>query len=157
MAGYLPLIMVGAACCHGPSGGIAGLDAVTAPPLRRAGDPPQPGLRGQPATGVLTVTNSARRRSPGMVVLEHFGETVVPVTIPSLPRGGTLTRPYRLPTDRRGVFQVGPLTISRSDPFQLMRIGQQQRSQGDAVGAPFTTTSPVPQRAGPRPRGTDLR
>jgi uncharacterized protein (DUF58 family) len=78
---------------------------------------------------MLTVTNRSRRRSPGMVVLEHFGDAVVPVTIPSLPRGGSHTRPYRLPTDRRGVFQVGPLTISRSDPFQLMQVGQQQKTQ----------------------------
>jgi uncharacterized protein (DUF58 family) len=100
---------------------------------------------GNPATGMLTVTNQSRRRSPGMVVLEHFGDAVVPVTIPSLSRGGSHTRPYRLPTDRRGVFQVGPLTISRSDPFQLMRLGQQQKTRETLWVHPAThDVSPFP-------------
>lgn len=85
-------------------------------------------IEGNPATGILTVTNNARRRSPAMVALERFGDSSVPVAVPSLEPGSTHTRPYRLPTDRRGVFEVGPLVVSRSDPFGLMQIGQDQRS-----------------------------
>jgi uncharacterized protein (DUF58 family) len=62
------------------------------------------------------------------VVLEHFGPSVVPVSVPSLARGASHTKPYALPTDRRGVFQVGPMTVSRSDPFQVVQAGQAQRS-----------------------------
>lgn len=83
---------------------------------------------GDQATAMLTVVNRSRRRSPAMVALEAFGESSVSVSVPALDAGGSHTRPYRLPTDRRGVFRVGPLTISRSDPFQLMRAGQEQRS-----------------------------
>lgn len=85
-------------------------------------------VEGNPAQAVLTVTNTSRRRSPQMVVLENFGRSVVPVTVPSMARGASHTRPYALPTERRGVFQVGPMTVSRSDPFQVVRTGQQQRS-----------------------------
>ncbi len=85
-------------------------------------------VEGDPATAVLTVSNRSRRRSPAMVALESFGEAFVPVSIPSLEPGGSHVRPYRLPTERRGVFQVGPLTVSRSDPFHLMQTGQQQRT-----------------------------
>ncbi|MDH4146032.1 MAG: DUF58 domain-containing protein [Acidimicrobiia bacterium] len=100
---------------------------------------------GQPATGFLTVTNRSRRRSPAMVVLEHFGSTVVPVSVPTLAGGASHTRPYRLPTNRRGVFQVGPLTVSRSDPFQLVRAGQRQPSSETLWVHPAThEMSPFP-------------
>jgi uncharacterized protein (DUF58 family) len=127
LAGYMPLVMVGAACSTVLT--IAALWMLSRPRLSAEREiRPNRVVEGHPATGVLTVTNRSRRRSPGMVVLEHFGDAVVPVTIPSLPRGGSHARPYRLPTDHRGVFQVGPLTVSRSDPFHLMRVGQQQRT-----------------------------
>lgn len=83
---------------------------------------------GEMATAMLTVVNKSRRRSPAMVALESFGDSLVSVSVPALEAGSTHTRPYKLPTDRRGVFRVGPLTVSRSDPFQLMRSGQEQRS-----------------------------
>jgi len=141
VAGYLPLIMIGAACAAVL--GIAALWMLSRPRLTAEREiRPNRVVEGNPATGILTVTNRARRRSPSMVVLEHFGDTVVPVTIPSLSRGGNHTRPYRLPTERRGVFQVGPLTISRSDPFQLMRVGQQQRSHETLWVHPLTHDIP---------------
>ena len=51
--------------------------------------------------------------------------------------------PYRLPTERRAVFQVGPLTISRRTPSSLMRTGQQQRSH-ETLGAPSPRHPPFP-------------
>jgi uncharacterized protein (DUF58 family) len=100
---------------------------------------------GEPAQAMLTVTNRARRRSPSMVALESFGEAVVTVSIPSLESSGSHTRPYKLPTERRGVFQVGPLTVSRSDPFHLMRTGQQQRSTETLWVHPLThNVTPFP-------------
>ncbi|MGW0435373.1 DUF58 domain-containing protein [Micromonospora sp. NPDC003197] len=48
------------------------------------------------------------------------------VPIPAIRvRGGMPTRlTYPLPTDRRGVFTVGPLRIARTDPLGLCRIQQ---------------------------------
>jgi uncharacterized protein (DUF58 family) len=86
-------------------------------------------VAGTPATGELTVTNNARRRSPAMTVFEQFGaERAVEVAIPGLDPGESHATTYALPTDRRGVFDIGPLNISRSDPFGLMETGQDQRS-----------------------------
>lgn len=102
-------------------------------------------VEGDAASAMLTVTNMARRRSPAMVALETFGDSAVSVSIPSLEAGGSHSRPYRLPTDRRGVFKVGPLTVSRSDPFHLMRTGQEQKSTETLWVHPAThIVSPFP-------------
>lgn len=49
-----------------------------------------------------------------------FGDT--PVAVPTVRlRSGAATRTwYRLPTERRGVLDVGPLTVSRQDPLGLV-------------------------------------
>ena len=66
----------------------------------------------------------------------------------SLDAGASHTRPYRLPTDHRGKFRVGPLTISRADPFQLIRTGQDQRSTHTLWVHPQThRMSPFPNGA----------
>lgn len=102
-------------------------------------------VEGDAASAMLTVTNMARRRSPAMVALETFGDSAVSVSVPSLEAGGSHSRPYRLPTDRRGVFKVGPLTVSRSDPFHLMRTGQEQKSTETLWVHPAThIVSPFP-------------
>jgi len=105
-------------------------------------------VEGDAATAVLTVTNTARRRSPAMVALEHFGESAVSVSVPRLDPGASHTRPYRLPTDHRGKFRVGPLTVSRADPFQLIRTGQDQRASQTLWVHPRThLMSPFPNGA----------
>lgn len=85
-------------------------------------------VEGQPAMAHLTVTNVSGRRSPALVAVEQFGDALVPVAVPSLATGASHTRPYRLPTSRRGVFSVGPLTVSRADPFHVVQTGQSARS-----------------------------
>ncbi len=45
--------------------------------------------------------------------------------LPSLARGATTTVGYDLPTDRRGVFAVGPLTVARSDPLRLVLVARE--------------------------------
>jgi uncharacterized protein (DUF58 family) len=105
-------------------------------------------VEGSPATAVLTVTNRSRRRSPAMVAIEAFGDATVSVSLPSLEPGGAHSRPYKLPTERRGVFTVGPLTVRRSDPFHLMHTGQRQRSTETLWVRPLT------HRMSPFPNGT---
>ncbi|MFN0089438.1 MAG: DUF58 domain-containing protein [Acidimicrobiales bacterium] len=124
---YVELLIVGAAFLTVIV--IAALWMISRPKLdaRREVRPVRV-VEGKAATAVLTVTNRSRRRSPSMVALETFGDTVVPVAVPSLEPGATFSRPYKLPTDRRGVYQVGPLLVSRSDPFAFVRFGQRQRS-----------------------------
>jgi uncharacterized protein (DUF58 family) len=82
---------------------------------------------GGTALSELTVQNRSRRRTAGGVALEGFGDTFLPIVLPALEPGESQTVLQPLPTERRGVFQVGPLLVSRSDPFGLLRVGQHQR------------------------------
>lgn len=105
-------------------------------------------VEGTLVTATLTVTNDSRRSSPAMVALERFGSGAVSVSIPRLEPGASHRRPYRLPTERRGVFQVGPLTVSRSDPFHLLRTGQ------DQLPTETLWVHPRAHRMSPFPNGT---
>ncbi|MCU1489884.1 MAG: hypothetical protein JWM85_1289 [Acidimicrobiaceae bacterium] len=78
--------------------------------------------KGLPAIAYLQFTNRGRLRSPAMVALQPYGERSVPLVMPRLLRGQSGMRTYRLPTSRRGVFSLGPLQVTRADPFDLVRV-----------------------------------
>jgi uncharacterized protein (DUF58 family) len=86
--------------------------------------------RGSPALGLVTVTNNGGRRSPRVSVEDRVGEGTVSLDLPPLRPGQKRSSTYRLPTDRRGVFAVGPLVLSQTDPFGLVARG---RTFGEAV------------------------
>jgi uncharacterized protein (DUF58 family) len=75
---------------------------------------------GEQAQGVLILTNTSHRWSPPMTAVEQLSGHRVEVPLPSLGPGAEQRRCYDLPTSRRGVYQVGPLTIGHSDPLRLM-------------------------------------
>ncbi|WP_067821782.1 DUF58 domain-containing protein [Actinomadura kijaniata] len=77
--------------------------------------------RGEPAVGVLHVTNAGRGIRSGLSARDAAGATTVAVDVPRLRPGGRRTVTYRLPTDRRGRIPVGPLRLVRADPLQLAR------------------------------------
>ncbi len=79
---------------------------------------------GRPARSQLTVVNTGRRRTSGGIALEQFGDSQVPLELPSLEPNESATITTELPTERRGVFRVGPLDVTRSDPFGLVRSGE---------------------------------
>lgn len=78
--------------------------------------------KGTPAIALLHLSNLGRNRIPVTVALQPFGDTTVRAVLPELPSGAAGVRTYHLPTDRRGVFDLGPLEVVRSDPFELFRI-----------------------------------
>ena len=84
---------------------------------------------GDGSRGILTLRNAAGRRSPPLLAVENVGSRKVAVRLPSLPPGGEFTAVYDLPTGRRGIYRVGPLTLARSDPLRLVLAAQDHSSQ----------------------------
>lgn len=100
---------------------------------------------GEPALGVLTVTNDARRRSPPIVAAEAVTATRLSIPVPSLASGESHQASYPLPTQRRGVYQVGPLSIGHTDPLRLMRVGREYETWSTLVVHPrIRPVEPVP-------------
>src|SRR5262245_24275185 len=69
----------------------------------------------------LTVVNRGRLRSPSVVAVERVADAPVTVAVPRLARGELTDLGYELPNDRRGVFAVGPVEVTRPDPLALWR------------------------------------
>lgn len=69
----------------------------------------------------LAVRNDAPRRSPLLDARDPFdsGRRWARFRVAPLPPGAHARAAYRLPTDRRGVFELGPLTLVVSDPFGI--------------------------------------
>jgi uncharacterized protein (DUF58 family) len=59
-----------------------------------------------------------------MSAYESAGDEKVIVDIPRLTPGEVTNSTYRLPTARRALISVGPLSITKQDPFGLWRITQ---------------------------------
>lgn len=77
--------------------------------------------RGDAAVARLSVRNVGGRRSYPFEANDPTGHEVVEVRVDALDPGQSTTRTYRLPTSRRGVIPVGPLTLTREDGLGLFR------------------------------------
>ncbi|MCL2395046.1 MAG: DUF58 domain-containing protein [Acidimicrobiaceae bacterium] len=86
--------------------------------------------RGSPALGLVRVANVGHRRSPRLTVEDRAGDRTVGLDLPPLRPGQHRSSTYRLPTSRRGVFDVGPLVLSQTDPFGLL---SRSRSFGEVA------------------------
>ncbi|GAA3117754.1 DUF58 domain-containing protein [Streptomyces echinatus] len=100
---------------------------------------------GEEAVGVITVTNEMSRRCPPITAAEWVAGRSVGVPLPSLaPRAGH-SMTYALPTSRRGVYKVGPLTIGHTDPLRLMAVTKQYATESTLYVHPQTDlVHPVP-------------
>jgi uncharacterized protein (DUF58 family) len=144
LAGYPELVAIGVACV------LALLTALwwmmLRPELVATRDTsPARVTEGERARAVLTLANVAARRSPPLLALETVGRRRIALPLPSLAPGAELAAGYDLPTDRRGIHPVGPLTIARSDPLRLILVSQDHASRSVlAVHPRIHTVSPVP-------------
>jgi len=89
---------------------------------------PQRVQRGDPAIGSVHVANRSRSPSVAATAVEPCGPVTVDVAIPRLAPGASISKRYRLPTDRRAVVDVGPIRVTRIDPLGLWRTVKTQGS-----------------------------
>ena len=70
----------------------------------------------------LSLVNRSRQRSPLLAVRDPFddGARWARFLVAPLLPGELARAAYRLPTEQRGVFNLGPLAVSLSDPFGLV-------------------------------------
>lgn len=76
--------------------------------------------RAATALGLVELTNTGRHRSPRLRLEDRAGARTEPLDLPPLHSGAKQAFTYRLPTARRGVYPVGPLTLAQTDPFGLI-------------------------------------
>ena len=98
--------------------------------LERALEPPRV-EKGRPAIAVIQVANVGRTSLPALLIEQYLGDRPIEARLPRLRRGEAGLRTYRLPTDRRGTYDLGPVQLPRADPFGLcrtvQRLGEPQR------------------------------
>ncbi|MEY2397232.1 MAG: hypothetical protein QOJ00_406 [Actinomycetota bacterium] len=76
---------------------------------------------GSPWRVAIVATNRGRKRSPVLAVSTTFSsaQRYARFSLAPLERGGQAEAAFRLPTDQRGVFTLGPLVVERADIFGL--------------------------------------
>jgi uncharacterized protein (DUF58 family) len=109
----------------------------------------------------LAVRNAAWRRSPPLVASDPFdeGKRVARFLVPPLAAGDSGRAAYRLPTEHRGVFGLGPLALQLSDPFRLASLWLRGAPATRLVVYPrIDRIPPPPHSQGDDPRaGADHR
>src|SRR5262244_3009420 len=100
---------------------------------------------GQAAT-VTSQLDNATRLPTGLLL----AEATIPYSLGTRPRfvldrieaGGSRRITYRLQSDRRGKFAIGPLNVRVADAFGLVRLGRLVALPGTLVVTPAITTLP---------------
>jgi uncharacterized protein (DUF58 family) len=110
---------------------------------------------GSPSRVELRVANRAKRRTPMLTLRDPVGEgRSATVVVAPLPSRRDVRATYRLPTERRGILRVGPLSVNVTDPFGLASVS--------AIAAPAVELTvwpaiddvpPVPHTTGDDPHG----
>ncbi|MGV9354559.1 DUF58 domain-containing protein [Streptomyces misionensis] len=99
--------------------------------------------RGEPADGIVTLTNTGSRTRRGLRATDVCGDRPLGIDIPVLRPGEVHEARYALPTARRGVIPVGPLRLLRIDPLGLARRARDYGSSDTLVVRPRVRLLPV--------------
>ena len=121
--GYRELTVLGCAALLAVASGVA--YAAWRPRLHvtRTAEPDRV-TRGETSQVTLTVRNASRLRGATLVAYDRCGAATVAVPLLRLrPRRDTVAS-YPVPTDRRGVVDIGPLRVQRSDPLGVARVAR---------------------------------
>ncbi|WP_353809380.1 DUF58 domain-containing protein [Agromyces sp. SYSU T00194] len=76
---------------------------------------------GDPAEAAVVVANVGRRRAVGVGVEVRVGGGTTALAVANLAPGSAERRVLPLPTDRRGIVDIGPVRTVRADPIGLVR------------------------------------
>jgi len=82
------------------------------------------------AAALVESRNTGRRRSPSLAAVMTLGGEEVVFALPRLERGQVKIRSYALPTSRRGVWELSPVTLRRRDPLGMAVVDE---THGDAI------------------------
>lgn len=109
----------------------------------------------QPCRAELEVRNRGTRRSPLMMAHDPFdgGRRTARFLLASLEPGELGRAAYRLPSERRGVFAVGPLELERRDPFALASSSTAAADPSSLIVYPRVEVIAAP----PQGRGDHIR
>lgn len=93
---------------------------VTVAAARRLAERLQVGVEGRVD---LEVTATGSRATPTIAIADAFdrGRRLARLLLPPLPPGEVARAAYRIPTERRGRYEIGPLRASVADPFGVVR------------------------------------
>jgi len=101
--------------------------------------------KGSAAIAVVHATNLSRRTLAPLVMEQRVGDEPVALALPRLRRGEAVLRSYRLPTGRRGEFEIGPVEVAKADPLGLCRtVVALGRPQSIAVHPRLLHLTPLP-------------
>ncbi len=101
---------------------------------------------GEPAVGEVIVSNPRRGRLTGGIVEVPVGDSLAEFSLPALPKGGSVSHEFLIPTSRRGVVSIGPVRTVRADPIGLVRRELVWTERAElfvhprTIGIPSTTT-----------------
>jgi uncharacterized protein (DUF58 family) len=102
----------------------------------------------------LAVVNRATRRTPVLLVRDPFdgGRRQARFLLAPLVPGEVARAAYRLPTNQRGVFSLGPLQVARSDAFGLVTVTSTVASATELTVYPHVDViAPLPHTVGHDP------
>jgi uncharacterized protein (DUF58 family) len=108
---------------------------------------------GTPSRVDLRVRNNSARRTPVLALRDAVsGTRGAHLLLAPLDPDATVSAAYRLPTEHRGIIEIGPLEITMSDPFGLTRIALQASGVSELTVFPTVEdVVPVPQTTGNDP------
>lgn len=100
----------------------------------------------------LSLVNHSDRATPLLTVTDVFddGHRAARFVLPPLPSGESAKAAYRLPTNRRGRYRIGPLAVSASDPFGLARRTWALETLTEVLVCPRVHDILAPRQAGGR-------
>lgn len=78
-------------------------------------------VAGHEVAGEVEVRNRSGRPALPAVIDVPVGEGLVEAHVPLMAAGGVHHEPLEISAQRRGVIEVGPMTLSRSDPLGILR------------------------------------